>query len=220
MSTNRSRILRDYTLGTIVTNKYTVMSLNLTADWVCGFTDGEGTFFISIEKQAKMVLGKQVRLGFKITQGVKNVKVLHKIKGFFGVGTVKPQRSDRSVWEYRVSNFKTVSNHILPFFAKHKLYTTKKFDFLRFQYVHAMMMRGDHLTTEGLTKIEKVRSKMNLPCALLENLKTSNLDASNLAVLMLMLIKDQQFKDEQWRVSSEVEKPSKRQSKELSKEAE
>ena len=78
--------------------------MNLTADWVCGFTDGEGTFFISIEKQAKMVLGKQVRLGFKITQGEKNIQVLYRIKEFFKVGTVKPQRSDGSVWEYRVSN--------------------------------------------------------------------------------------------------------------------
>ena len=137
--------------------------MKLTADWVCGFTDGEGTFFISIERQAKMVLGKQVRLGFKITQGEKNIQVLYKIKEFFGVGIVKPQRSDGSVWEYRVGNFKTVSGHILPFFAKHKLYTTKKFDFLRFRYVHVMMMRGEHLTQEGLTKIEKIRSKMNLP---------------------------------------------------------
>ena len=135
--------------------------MSLAADWVCGFTDGEATFFISIEKQPKMVLRKQVRLGFKITQGEKNTQVLYKIKEFFGVGIVKPQRSDGSVWEYRVSNFKTISNHILPFFSKHKLHTTKKFDFIRFRYVYLMMMRGEHLTLEGLTKIERIRSKMN-----------------------------------------------------------
>ena len=137
--------------------------MNLAADWVCGFADGEGTFFISIEKQPKMVLRKQVRLGFKITQGEKNIQVLYKIKEFFGVGIVKPQRSDDSVWEYRVSNFKTVSNHILPFFAKHKLHTTKKFDFLRFRYVHVMMTRGEHLTAEGLIKIKRIQSRMNVP---------------------------------------------------------
>lgn len=105
--------------------------MNLTPDWICGFVDGEETFFISIERQPKMLLGEQVRLGFKITQEEKCVQILYKVKEFFKVGTVKPQRSDGSVWEYRVSNFRHISDTIVPFFERHPLHIMKRFDFLR-----------------------------------------------------------------------------------------
>jgi hypothetical protein len=137
--------------------------MNLTPDWICGFVDGEGTFFISIERQPKMLLGEQVRLGFKVTQGRKCLQTLYKLKEFFKVGTVKPQRSDGSVWEYRVSNFKHISATIVPFFERHPLHTMKKFDFLRLRHVNIMMERGEHLTEQGLATIRGIRARMNMP---------------------------------------------------------
>jgi hypothetical protein len=44
----------------------------------------------------------------------------------FGMGTLKPQRADGSVWEYRVSNFETMCTKIIPFFERHPLYTYNK----------------------------------------------------------------------------------------------
>ena len=135
--------------------------MELTADWVCGFVDGEGTFWISIEPQPKMRLGRQARVGFKITQGKKNLQILYSIKEMFGVGTVKPQRTDRSVWEYRVSNFDTMCTKIIPFFERHPLHTYKKFDFLRVRSASLLMRQKLHLTPVGLEKILKMREKMN-----------------------------------------------------------
>jgi LAGLIDADG endonuclease len=43
--------------------------------WVSGFVDGEGRFFISIYKSTKLKTQHQIRIGFKITQGVKNSQV-------------------------------------------------------------------------------------------------------------------------------------------------
>lgn len=51
--------------------------MKIQPDWICGFVDGEGSFFISFEKKPKMTLGLQVRIGFKVTQHFKNVQVLH-----------------------------------------------------------------------------------------------------------------------------------------------
>lgn len=136
----------------------------LTPNWICGFVDGEGTFFISIEKQPKMRLKKQVRLGFKVTQSIKNVKVLYALKQFFGVGVVKIQRKNQDskvVWEYRVSNFTHMTSKIIPFFEKNSLYTLKRFDFLRVRYVSILMLRGNHLEASGLERIEKIHEKMN-----------------------------------------------------------
>lgn len=128
--------------------------------WVSGFVDGEGTFFISIYKSHKLVTGYQVRIGFKITQGKKNIQILYKVKTLFGIGSVKSQRE--KVYEYRVNDFNQMVRVILPFFQKYPLQTTKKFDYLRVLYVSKLMARKEHLTLEGLGKIGKIRRKMNL----------------------------------------------------------
>lgn len=141
--------------------------MSLTADWVCGFPDGEATSLISIESQPRMVLGKQVRLGFKIAQGEEKVvhhkvmQPLYKIKELFGVGVLNHSEAMALYGNTESATSRQSPHHILPFFAKHKLYTTKKFDSLRVQHVCAMMMRGEHLTVEGLAKIERIGSKIN-----------------------------------------------------------
>ena len=128
--------------------------------WIAGFVDGEGTFFISIYDSPKLKTGKQVRIGFKVTQGVKNVQILYKLKKFYSIGIVKQQRP--TVYEYRVNDLQQLVEIILPFFSKYPMYTTKKFDFLRVLYVSKLMLRKEHLTLEGLDKIQKIRDKMNL----------------------------------------------------------
>jgi hypothetical protein len=128
--------------------------------WIAGFVDGEGTFFISIYDSPKLKMGKQVRIGFKVTQGVKNVQVLYKLKKFYGIGIVKQEKPE--VYEYRVNDLQQLVEIILPFFLKYAMHTTKKFDFLRVLYVSKLMLRKDHLTMDGINKIQKIRNKMNL----------------------------------------------------------
>jgi len=135
--------------------------MKLTPDWICGYVEGEGTFAISLETNVNMKMGAQVRLIFKITQHVKNVQVLYAIKKYFGIGQVKSQCKNNTVWEYRVSNFDHMVKIIVPFFEKHALHTFKKYDFLRFRYVSILMKRGDHIKEEGFEKIVKIRKRMN-----------------------------------------------------------
>ena len=132
----------------------------LNPHWIAGFVDGEGTFFISICDSTKLRTGKQVRIGFKVTQGIKNVQVLYKLKKFYGIGTVKQEKPE--VYEYRVNDLQQLVQIILPFFLKHPMHTTKKFDFLRVLYVSKLMLRKEHLTLAGVEKIQKIRNRMNL----------------------------------------------------------
>nr|YP_008802520.1 putative LAGLIDADG homing endonuclease [Monomastix sp. OKE-1]AAG61149.1 putative site-specific DNA endonuclease [Monomastix sp. OKE-1]AGZ90173.1 putative LAGLIDADG homing endonuclease [Monomastix sp. OKE-1] len=115
----------------------------------------------SLEK--KESVSKQVRLVFKVTQGVKNIQVLYALKKFFGVGHVKSQQASGKVWEYTVSRFEHLHTKIIPFFEKNTLYTSKQFDFYRFRKVALYMSRKEHLTFEGLAKIEKLTARMNTP---------------------------------------------------------
>ena len=54
----------------------------LNAEWIVGFTDGEGCFHVSINKISEMKLGWQVLPEFRIVQHEKNEEVLYKIKTF------------------------------------------------------------------------------------------------------------------------------------------
>nr|AAG61150.1 putative site-specific DNA endonuclease [Monomastix sp. M722] len=147
--------------------------MKLTPDWICGFVEGEGTFAISLEKNENMKMKMQVRLIFKITQHIKNVQVLYAIKKYFGIGQVKPQNKN-DIWEYRVSNFEQITNTVIPFFEKHSLHTSKKYDFLRVRYVSILIKRGDHLKEDGFLKIVKLRSRMNLYPNVEKGLSTEN----------------------------------------------
>ena len=133
--------------------------MKLSADWICGFVEGEGSFVIYI---AKVKSSTQVTLIFKVTQHIKNVQVLYAFKSFFGVGIVKAQRKDREkVWEYVVRRFEHLNTKIIPFFEKNQMHTTKKFDFLRFRKAALLISRKEHLTSEGLDKIKAIASRMN-----------------------------------------------------------
>lgn len=143
--------------------------MKLTKDWICGFVEGEGTFCVSITQTLTKKEGsKQVRLYFKVTQHKKNIQVLYALKAFFGVGLVKPQTKDDSVWEFSISRFEHLDKIIIPFFVANTLHTSKKFDFLRFRKVALLMNRGEHLTEDGLAMIEKIRHRMNTTVCIIE----------------------------------------------------
>jgi len=135
--------------------------MKLTADWICGFVEGEGSFVIYIAK-GKSPNSYQVRLFFKVAQHEKNVQLLYALKKYFGVGLVKRQKKEpQPYWEFVVSRFEHLYTKIIPFFEKHKMHSSKKFDFFRFRKVALFMSRKEHLTSEGLVKIRAIVLRMN-----------------------------------------------------------
>jgi len=148
--------------------------MKLTPDWICGFVEGaEGVSFVVSITKIKSSNSEQVSLFFKVAQHRKNVQVLYAMKSYFQVGLVKSQRSPFGAsssldeadqcWEFIVSRFEHLTTKIIPFFEKHKMHSSKKFDFFRFRKVAIMMARKDHLTREGLTKIKSITLRMNTP---------------------------------------------------------
>ena len=64
--------------------------------------------------------------------------------------------------EYRVRNIIHLNNIIIPFFKKNNLLTVKKFDFEDFCKIVDLINKGEHLTEEGLSKIQSIKLNMNL----------------------------------------------------------
>ena len=133
--------------------------MNLEAQWITGFTDGEGCFFVGINPHEEMAARFQILPEFTVVQHERDIKILHAFKSFFKCGVVRVNHGDRMC--FRVRNFEHLSEIIVPFFEKHQLKTSKRQDFISFRKVILLMQKKEHLTADGISKIRKIVSKMN-----------------------------------------------------------
>lgn len=130
----------------------------LSADWVVGFVDGEGCFFVGINRQPSMKLGWQVLPEFRVVQHEKDITILEQLQRFFGFGQVTTNHGDRK--ELRIRGIEQL-NKVVDFFKAHSLRTVKRSSFESFAEVIAIMNRGEHLTEEGLQRIKTLAGRMN-----------------------------------------------------------
>jgi hypothetical protein len=133
--------------------------MNLNAQWIVGFVDGEGCFHIGINKNQKMSLGVQVLPEFTVVQHEVDEQVLHALKAYFGCGVVRKNHGTRL--SYRVRGHDNLLHKIIPFFEKHQLKTRKRVDFAKFRKVVLLMEKKEHLNLDGVEKIREIQKTMN-----------------------------------------------------------
>lgn len=133
--------------------------MQLSAQWIAGFVDGEGCFHISINPHPEMKAKYQVLPEFTVVQHKRDVQILFALKNYFQCGVVRVNHGDRMA--FRVRSLKHLSSIIIPFFMKHPLKTKKRIDFEKFRDVVLMMERQEHLTPEGIAKIRAIVESMN-----------------------------------------------------------
>ena len=133
--------------------------MQLDAQWIVGFVDGEGCFHVGINPHAEMTTGFQVLPEFAVVQHERDVQVLQALKAYFGCGVVRRNNGDRMA--YRVRGHDHLSKNIVPFFEKHPLKSRKRVDFIKFREIVNLMSRGEHLTGEGVEKIRAIAEQMN-----------------------------------------------------------
>ena len=104
--------------------------MRLKNDWINGFVDGEGCFYVGINNNDLMALKVQVLPEFAVVKHKRDVKVLYDLKDFFKCGLVKKNRDNRMC--YVVRKLKDLFNIIIPFFEKCPLMTTKNLIFYVF----------------------------------------------------------------------------------------
>ena len=149
-------IPRDYTFGGL---EKKVMEMNLDPQWIVGFVDGEGCFFVGINSHRSLKMRAQVLPEFTVVQHKSDIQLLYGLKRYFDCGVVRKNHGDRMA--YRVRGHSHLLDRILPFFEKHKLKSKKRIEFERFRTIVLMMARGDHLIAEGLEKIRTIAATIN-----------------------------------------------------------
>ena len=130
------------------------------AKWLSGFVSGEGNFDVSIIHNSKQKLGYQVKLRFRISQHVRDLKLMELLINYLGAGRIE-LNSSKSIVSLTIVKFSDLNNKIIPFLEKNTLHGVKILDFLDFCAVAKLMNEGKHLTIEGLELIRTIKSKMN-----------------------------------------------------------
>src|SRR5206468_956993 len=128
--------------------------------YISGYADGEGCFTVSISPRAKLHVGWEVRPSFSVSQNGDRAEVLHVIQAYFGCGSIRPDRSDKTLkWETR--RLGDLVDRIIPHFEQWPLISAKRHDFDAFAAVCRFAAEGVHRTRPGLIEIVELVRRMN-----------------------------------------------------------
>lgn len=127
--------------------------------YLSGFSDGEGSFNISLRKKTDYRVGWQPVLSFNVSQREKTVLVL--MKHYFNCGIIK-RRKD-GLYSFDVTNPQAITGIIIPFFKRHYfLSKEKQKNFLIFCKITNLMAEKHHLQKNGFRKLLNLRERLNV----------------------------------------------------------
>src|SRR5256885_5870994 len=137
-----------------------LVSREFLSAYISGYADGEGCFTVSIAPRATLGVGWEVRPSFSVSQNGDRAEVLHALQAYFGCGSIRPDRSDRTLkWETR--KLDDLVERVVPHFIGYPLLSAKQRDFERFAFVCWLMAAGEHRSREGLIKIVLIVRQLN-----------------------------------------------------------
>src|SRR2546423_13902603 len=88
--------------------------------YISGYIDGEGCFTVSISPRPTLVVGWEARPSLSVSQNGDRSEVLLLMQRYFGGGTLRPDRSDRTLkWETR--KLSLLLERIIPHFRMYPL---------------------------------------------------------------------------------------------------
>ena len=131
----------------------------LDPNWVCGFTEAEGCFFVSLTNNSRLKTKIEVRIMFFLTQHIRDKDLLFGLVSYFGCGKFI-ERSNKLAGDFKVLGLTDLSRSIIPFFNKYPFIGAKGISFNALCSVASIMTDRGHLTEEGLNKIQKIKSRV------------------------------------------------------------
>ena len=120
--------------------------------WFSGFTDGEGNFLITLDRQ-------YIKFRFKISLHIDDVEVLNTIKSHLNIGRVTLEIS-RNRCSFIVENYADIKNVICYIFKSFPLHTSKRLDFENF-YEAVLIKNKKNLSNVDVERIKYLKDSMN-----------------------------------------------------------
>ena len=120
--------------------------------YLSGYADGEGCFCVSINKSDRHKFGWEIRPSFSVSQNSDRAQVLEMLYQYFGCGTIRPDRSDKTL-KYEVRSVDELVERIIPHFEETPLLSGKQRDFELFAEICRLMYQGGHHEEKGFKRI-------------------------------------------------------------------
>jgi hypothetical protein len=130
--------------------------------YISGYVDGEGCFAVSVNRNPTCRSGYQLVPEFHVSQNGDRAQVLQLIRERFdGCGYIKPNgRKDRAL-VYVVRRREDLLGHVIPFFERSPLLSSKQEDFEKFAAIVRSMALGQHRTSGGFSRLLEEALSMN-----------------------------------------------------------
>ena len=120
--------------------------------YISGYVDGEGCFTVSISPRPTLRSAGRCRPSLSVSQNGDRSEVLLAIQEHFGCGTLRPDRSDKTLkWEVR--SLPVIIERVIPHFQRYPLQSGKQRDFELFADIcRARWLQGSTSSLAGLTR--------------------------------------------------------------------
>ena len=130
--------------------------------YISGYVDGEGCFAVSINRNPSCKSGFQLVPEFHVSQNGERAQVLRLIQARLGgCGYIKPNgRKDRAL-VLVVRKREDLLRHVIPFFERSPMLSSKQQEFTRFARIVRGMASGHHRTASGFVELLAVALAMN-----------------------------------------------------------
>ena len=150
--------VRSYSLTT--SSVFTSKSLDTINPWfITGFTDAEGSFSISVNKDNRQKIGWLVRLSYSIGNHIKDRPLLEKIKLSLGVNCEITKQGPESV-QFRVRSIEQIPK-IIEHFDNYPLNTQKRAYYELLKKAFFLIKTKEHLTQDGFKKLVAIKASVN-----------------------------------------------------------
>jgi hypothetical protein len=128
---------------------------------IAGYVDGEGSFSVSVQRNRTCRVGFQLVPESHVSQNGDRAQVLHLIRTRLGCGYIKPNsRRDRAL-VFVVRKREHLLKHVIPFFERNPLLSSKQQDFEKFSCVVRELALGHHRSAVGFRRLLDLALSMN-----------------------------------------------------------
>lgn len=138
------------------------MTLNISDDYLVGFTEGEGMFYVSVVPSKETKTGWQVIYFFKVSQNPVGKIILDYFQKRLSSGYIKSNSktdfTDKSL-AYVVRDLPSIRDKVIPFFEDKLI--IKRDAFLRFKKVINLVDQKKHLSKKGIKEVLDISYEMN-----------------------------------------------------------
>ncbi|MBS0380315.1 MAG: LAGLIDADG family homing endonuclease [Proteobacteria bacterium] len=134
--------------------------MSALASYISGYVDGEGCFCVSFQPSVRHCLGWEIRPSFSVSQNADRSEILELIRDKWKCGSIRPDRSDKTL-KFEVRSVTELLRVVIPHFEAFPLLSTKQRDFERFAVICRIIGRGAHLRRGEFKKLARIAFTMN-----------------------------------------------------------